>query len=47
MSNQLNERELYKLVKDYYGYKANMLWCNSEKKKWVVYYMILFCLPAM
>lgn len=33
MSNQLNEKELYKLVKDYYGYKANMLWCNSEKKE--------------
>lgn len=33
MLNQLNERKLYKLVKDYYGHKAKMLWCNSEKKE--------------
>lgn len=33
MLNKLNEKELYKCVKDYFGYKADMLWCNSEKKE--------------
>ena len=38
----METERLYQLVHEYYGYKIKMKYLNTEKKKLVEFYMILF-----